>query len=207
MISLTDITFVLIAIVCMVVVLTKLLLVRLPISLSFFFRSKMSHIICFAQTNRTLLKHNKYLLVFLSVFVWVYGWAGFTGLYFRIHRDELRQGFVDYVLCNAAKEEHCVNEHPIPMWVVYVEVINFCNMGTILFFTFGIQPKVMRHWKNMLTLLWRGEFRALTDLSIQTKSRRTSIKVTGYSKDKNLRATTMSHTSHTSHTNTTSDSR
>jgi len=104
------------------------------------------------------------------VFVWVFGFSAFVLFYFKIREDELVQGFTDYVLCNAQMRDDCVNEHPIPMWIIYVEFINFTNIGWWLWLLFGLQKKVLVHWKKIFTHLATGNYAALKSMSIESKS-------------------------------------
>jgi len=122
------------------------------------------------------------LLYFLVIFLWLFGWYCFAGFYFKVNKDTYVEGFTNYVLCNAAMEEDCVNEHPIPVWIAYVGVINIANAGTYVLMLFGFQPKVLRHWKNLLTHLFRGDLRALAHLSIEANSSKSSIRVGGVGK-------------------------
>jgi len=124
-----------------------------------------------------LLRHNKYLLVFLLIYVWIFGFATFVGFYFEYNTDRFTQGFTDYVLCNAAKEEHCENTEPIPIWIIYVDIVNYTNVGTYVLVCFGGQKKILQHWKQMFIHISKGEFRELSNLSIEGTVK-TIVKVT-----------------------------
>ena len=124
------------------------------------------------QTNRMLLSHNKFLLLFMLAFLWLCGFSAFSGYYVLSIQDELVEGFKNYVLCNATMRDDCENEHPIPFWIAVVATVNFCSIGTVLFFVFGLEPKIVRHWKTLLTHLMRGEFEALTTLRLLKRKKR-----------------------------------
>jgi len=117
------------------------------------------------------LKTNIYLFLFLAVFLWVVGYCGFTAIYLKANQDRFTESFTKYVLCNAAMEEDCVNEDPLPIWIVYLQIFNWCSSGTFCLVTFGLQFKILRHWKLLLGHLVRGEFKAITNMSLGAEGR------------------------------------
>jgi len=115
-----------------------------------------------------VLRKNLSLLLFLIIFVWVYGWSNLLVLYTVIELDSLRESFKEYVLCNAAMEDNCVNRHPYPTWMMYVFIVTVTNVGVFIFLLYGFQRKVALHWKKIITIVIRGDLKSLTDLSIES---------------------------------------
>lgn len=136
--------------------------------------------------------NNKYLLVFLGIFVWIFSWGCTISFYFKAKRDDHYEAFLDYVLCNAAMEEDCVNKDPAPVWLSYVHIINMSNVGTYCFLLFGCQTKVRRHWKKVVRLIAMGEFKSAVNLSIEAQDKtltRSGSKITGVTLDQSLTRT------------------
>jgi len=134
-----------------------------------------------------MLWNNKYLLVFLGIFIWVFAWSCAISFYFKAKREDHYQAFVDYVLCTteamAATEEegmsHCVNKDPAPVWLSYVHIINMSNVGTYCFILFGCQKKVRSHWMRVVRMLLAKEFRRAFNLSIERSRDRRSLSKAG----------------------------
>eukprot|EP01102_Stenamoeba_stenopodia_P008489 TRINITY_DN2442_c0_g1_i2.p2 TRINITY_DN2442_c0_g1~~TRINITY_DN2442_c0_g1_i2.p2 ORF type:complete len:232 (+),score=38.07 TRINITY_DN2442_c0_g1_i2:1229-1924(+) len=130
--------------------------------------------------NRQVLLKNKYLLMFLSLFLWVFGFASFVGLYYNIHVDEYTESFTNWVLCNARMEEGCYNKSSIPMWMIYIDYVNYTSTGVYAIFILGFQPKVLDHWREMFRQLRKGNYKALWNLSgTRSKVTKSSPAVTG----------------------------
>jgi len=115
-----------------------------------------------------VLRNNLSLLLFLIHFVWVYGWSDLLAFYVAIQENTLQESFKDYVLCNVAMEDDCVNKHNFPIWMMYVFIVTSTNIGVCAFLLFGLQRRVALHWKKMITLVIKADFKSLTDLSIES---------------------------------------
>ena len=126
-----------------------------------------------SQKNRELLLKNKFLMLFLCLFLWVFGFASFVGLYYNINIDEYEESFVEWVLCNASMEDNCSNKSSIPMWMIYIDYVNYTATGVYMFFILGLQRRIRDHWREMIKQIMKGNFRALWNLS-GTRSKVTS---------------------------------
>jgi len=118
-------------------------------------------------------------------FVIAFGWASVTDLYLFATKDEASQKISDYLSCNIQLEDHCHYEDPYPMWVIYIRLSFTMSLGLVLFLVFGMQRRVLNHWKNIFLLVKRRNFRGLLNMSIeQTKAEAQLVKLTVGSKTK-----------------------
>jgi len=110
------------------------------------------------------------MLLFLLIFCYVFGFTGFTGFYVRAKNSEWLDGYYDNLLCNVVTMNQCEVFHTVvPLWLPYIGVINFTNLGTWMFLALGLRSRLLRHWRRLIGHVLRGEFHMLQHLSLKTE--------------------------------------
>jgi len=128
--------------------------------------------------KRALRKHLN-MVVFLLFFMLVFGFHWGNWLWFRINRSNLYEpAYKEQVACNiqtGGRNDCPLTEH-YHISTLYWYTALTTGSGLFIFIAWGMNQRYVRHWKNLIRALLRGDFYAAfnMELLVTTKAGSTS---------------------------------
>eukprot|EP01102_Stenamoeba_stenopodia_P003987 TRINITY_DN1411_c0_g1_i4.p1 TRINITY_DN1411_c0_g1~~TRINITY_DN1411_c0_g1_i4.p1 ORF type:complete len:290 (-),score=49.86 TRINITY_DN1411_c0_g1_i4:122-991(-) len=125
-----------------------------------------------AMSGRASLSKNINILIFVTLFTFVYVFNLVVLFYLEKHSDRFEQSLVDKIQCNANSggANNCPGPDRFSIATLYVFTWTVCGSGMFIFVAWGISPAYFRHWKNLLKALFSGKLSEVGELGISTTS-------------------------------------